>query len=147
MIFVTLGTSTLICGPLIRLPQEGISLHGFQQSPDSQCHWVGWWDLFFVGLWLWLSLTKSLPWAHSDGPCSVFVVAHSGYGPETQVNMQLYSVASQKATTTGAATVVKPGEEAPIGWADPYTLRQFGVKVVIGGEDSCIHWIRIDMDE
>lgn len=51
--------------------------------------------------------------------------------------MELYSVASQKATTANAAsTVVKPGEEAPIGWADPYTLRQFGVKIVIGGEES-----------
>ena len=50
--------------------------------------------------------------------------------------MELYSVASQKATTANAvSTVVKPGEEAPIGWADPYTLRQFGVKIVIGGEE------------
>ena len=56
-----------------------------------------------------------------------------------KVNIELYSVSSQKATITGAAvTLVKPGEEAPIGWADPYTLRQFGVKVVIAGEDSLV---------
>eukprot|EP00438_Fugacium_kawagutii_P015188 Skav227613 [mRNA] locus=scaffold1141:613726:632679:- [translate_table: standard] len=51
--------------------------------------------------------------------------------------MELYSVASQKSAIADAtSTVVKPGEEAPIGWADPYALRQFGVKVVIGEEDS-----------
>ena len=55
-------------------------------------------------------------------------------------------MASTKTSTTGAATVLPPGEDAPIGWADPYTLRQFGVKVVIGGEDRCIHWIWIHMD-
>lgn len=67
---------------------------------------------------------------------SVFMASNKAQ--TANVNMELYSVASQKATTTGAATVVKPGEEAPIGWADPYTLRQFGVKVVIGGEEHFI---------
>jgi len=68
---------------------------------------------------------------------SVFMASNKA--ETASVNMELYSVASQKATTANAvSTVVKPGEEAPIGWADPYTLRQFGVKIVIGGEEHFI---------